>query len=275
MNECRVFISADIEGVAGIATVLQTSDAAAQYQEGRQLMTDEVSAAVAGAYDGGATAAVVCDSHAGMQNVIPARLDERAVLIRGAMRDSLQMEGLDASFHAVFITGTHARAGTADAVLDHTWNSVTVHNLRISGRTMNEAGLNGLVAGRFGVPVTLVTGDQATVDQTREFLPDAVMVAVKEARGRGVVASLHPAEACRRIRQAAAEAVRRRREIRPMALPSPLVMEIDYVRTDMAQTAALVPGVQRVGPRTVRVEADADTIFRLQELLVYRLRYEL
>ncbi len=275
MSECRVFISADIEGVAGIATVLQTSDAASQYQEGRQLMTDEVSAAIAAAFDGGATAVVVCDSHAGMQNLIPARLDERAVLIRGAMRDSLQMEGLDASFHAVFITGTHARAGTAEAVLDHTWNSAMVHNLRINGRTMNEAGLNGLVAGRFGVPVTLVTGDQATVDQTREFLPDAVMVAVKESRARGVVASLHPAEACRRIRQAAAEAVRRRREIRPVTVPSPLVMEIDYLRTDMAQTAALVPGVQRVGPRTVRVEADADTIFRLQELLVYRLRYEL
>ncbi|MDR7419183.1 MAG: M55 family metallopeptidase [Armatimonadota bacterium] len=275
MTECRVFISADIEGVAGIATTLQTSDAGAQYQEGRQLMTDEVSAAIAGAFDGGATAVVVCDSHAGMQNLIPSRLDERAVLIRGAMRDSLQMEGLDASYHAVFITGTHARAGTADAVLDHTWNSATVHNLRINGRTMNEAGLNGLVAGRFGVPVTLVTGDRATVEQTREFLPDAVMVAVKESRARGVVASLHPAEACRRIRRAAAEAARRRAEIRAMAVLSPMVMEIDYIRTDMTQTAALVPGVERIGPRTVRVEADPDTIFRLQELLVYRLRYEL
>jgi D-amino peptidase len=275
MTACRVFISADIEGVAGVATSLQTMDGAAQYQEGRQLMTDEVNAAVAGAYEGGATAVVVCDSHAGMQNLVPSRLDERAVLIRGAMRDSLQMEGLDASFHAVFITGTHARAGTADAVLDHTWNSVTVHNLRINGRTMNEAGLNGLVAGRFGVPVTLVTGDQVTVDQSREFLPDAIMVAVKESRGRGVAASLHPAEACRRIREAAARAVRARAEIRPMAVPEPTVMEIDYVRTDMAQTAALVPGVVRTGPRTVRVEADPDTIFRLQELLVYRLRYEL
>jgi D-amino peptidase len=275
MSDCRVFISADIEGVAGVATTLQTNDGAAQYPEGRQLMTDEVNAAIGGAFDGGATAVVVCDSHAGMQNLIPTRLDERAVLIRGAMRDSLQMEGMDASFHAVFITGTHARAGTAGAVLDHTWNSGMIHNLRINGRTMNEAGLNGLVAGRFGVPVTLVTGDRATVDQSRELLPDAVMVAVKEARGRGVVASLHPAEACRRIRQAAADAVRRRQEVRPMVAPNPMIMEIDYIRTDMAQTAALVPGVARIDPRTVRVEADPDTVFRLQELLVYRLRYEL
>jgi D-amino peptidase len=275
MSDCRVFISADIEGVAGVVTALQTSDAGAQYQEGRRLMTDEVSAAAAGAFDGGATAVVVCDSHAGMQNLIPSLLDERAVLIRGAMRDSLQMEGMDASFHAVFITGTHARAGTADAVLDHTWNSGTVHNLRINGRTMNEAGLNGLVAGRFGAPVVLVTGDRATVDQTREFLPDAVMVAVKESRGRGVAANLHPAEACRRIRSAAADAVRGRAGIRPMHVANPMVMEIDYIRTDMAQTAALVPGVARTGPRTVRVEGDPDTIFRLQELLVYRLRHEL
>ena len=275
MSPCKVFISADIEGVAGVATTLQTLDGAAQYQEGRQLMTDEVNAAIAGAFDGGATDVVVCDSHAGMQNLIPSRLDDRAVLIRGAMRDSLQMEGLDASFHAVFITGTHARAGTADAVLDHTWNSATIYNLRINGRTMNEAGLNGLVAGRFGVPVVLVTGDAATVEQSREYLPDAVMVPVKESRGRGVAASLHPAEACRRIRQAAAGAVRERGTIRPVGVPNPMIMEIDYNRTDMAQTAALVPGVARTGPRTVRVEADPDTMFRLKELLVYRLRYEL
>lgn len=275
MSVCRVFISADIEGVAGIVTRLQTADDGAQYQEGRQLMTDEVNAAIGGAFDGGATDVTVCDSHAGMQNLIPSRLDERAVLIRGAMRDSLQMEGMDASFHAVFVTGTHARAGTSDAVLDHTWNSATIYNLRINGRTMNEAGLNGLVSGRYGVPVVLVTGDAATVEQSREHLPDAVMVPVKIARGRGVVASLHPAEACRRIRQAAADAVRKRDQIRPMEVPNPMVMEIDYNRTDMAQTAALVPGVARIGPRTVRVEADPDTMFRLKELLVYRLRYEL
>lgn len=275
MSTCRIFISADIEGVAGIATTLQTSDLAAQYQEGRQLMTDEVNAAIAGAFEGGATDVVVCDSHAGMQNLIPSRLDERAVLIRGAMRDSLQMEGLDASFHAVFITGTHARAGTADAVLDHTWNSAVIYNLRINGRTMNEAGLNGLVSGRYGVPVVLITGDEATVEQSREYLPDAVMVAVKQSRARGVTSSLHPAEASRRIRQAAADAVRNRDQIRPMDVPNPMVMEIDYNRTDMAQTAALVPGVARIGPRTVRVEADPDTMFRLQELLVYRLRYEI
>jgi len=254
---------------------MQTLDSARQYQEGRELMTDEVNAAIAGAFDGGATDVVVCDSHAAMQNLLPARLDERAVLLRGAMRDSLQMEGLDASFHAVFITGTHGRAGTADAVLDHTWNSTTIYNLRINGREMNEAGLNALVAGRFGVPVVLVTGDEATVAQTRDLVPQARMVAVKTGRGRGVAASLHPREAGRRIRQAAAEAVRARGQIAPVPVTNPLAMEIDYNRTDMAQTAALVPGVRRIAPRTVRVEAEPDTLFKLQELLVYRLRYEL
>ncbi len=275
MTACRVFISADIEGVAGVVTNLQTLDTARQYHEGRELMTEEVNAAIAGAFEGGATEVVVCDSHAAMQNILPARLDERAVLVRGAMRDSLQMEGMDDSFHAAFITGTHSRAGTADAVLDHTWNGAVIYNLRINDQTMNEAELNALVAGRFGVPVTLVTGDESTIAQTRRSLPKAVMVSVKTARGRGVAASLHPKEACRRIRHAAAEAVRMRGQIPPFSLPAPLVMEIDYNRTDMAQTAALVPGVTRTAPRTVRVEGGHDTIFRLQELLVYRLRYEL
>ncbi len=272
---CRVFISADIEGVAGVVTSLQVADTARQYQEGRELMTAEVNAAIAGAYDGGATDVTVCDSHAAMQNLIPSRLDERAVLVRGAMRDSLQMEGMDASFHAVFVTGTHGRAGTADAVMDHTWNGAVIYNLRINGRTVNETELNALVAHRFGVPVALVTGDEATLAQTRETLPDAVMVPVKAGRARGAAASVHPAEACRRIRAGAAEAVRTRGNIAVPAVPSPLVMEIDYMRTDMAQTAALVPGVARIAPRTVRVEADPDTMFRIQELIVYRLRYEL
>jgi D-amino peptidase len=238
-------------------------------------MTDEVNAAIAGAFDGGATDVTVCDSHAAMQNLVPARLDERAVLIRGAMRDSLQMEGMDASFHAVFVTGTHARAGTADAILDHTWNGAMIYNLRINGRAMNETGLNALVAGRFGVPVVLVTGDEATIAQTRESLPKTVMAPVKRASGRGVAASLHPQEACRRIRQAAAEAVRTRAQIPPVSVPNPMVMEIDYMRTDMAQTAALVPGVSRIGPRTIQAEGDPDMMFRLKELLVYRLRFEL
>ena len=272
---CRVFISADIEGVAGVVTSLQVSDAARQYQEGRELMTDEVNAAIAGAFDGGATDVTVCDSHAAMQNLIPARLDERAVLVRGAMRDSLQMEGMDASFQAVFVTGTHGRAGTADAVMDHTWNGAVIYNLRINGREVNETELNALVAHRFGVPVALVTGDEATLAQTRETLPRAVMVPVKAGRARGAAASVHPKEACRRIRAGAAEAVRTRADIPVPAVPSPLVMEIDYFRTDMAQTAALVPTVERIGPRTVHVEADPDTMFRIQELIVYRLRYEL
>jgi D-amino peptidase len=275
MSACGVFISADIEGVAGVVSTIQTLSGAEQYFEARELMTEEVNAAIAGAYDAGATEVLVCDSHAGMQNILPARLDERAVLVRGAMRDSLQMEGMDNSFHAVFITGTHARAGTADAVLDHTWNSATIYNLYINGRIMNEVALNALVAGRFGVPVTLVTGDESTVGQVREYLPDALTVAVKQGRGRSVAANLHPKEACRRIRVAAAESIGKRSQIRPMDVPTSLVMKIDYMRSDMAQTAALVPGVVRVGPRTIQVEAEPDTMFRLQELLVYRLRYEL
>jgi len=186
MEGCRVFVSADIEGVAGVVTPLQTLDGAAQYAEARELMTDEVNAAVAGAFDGGATEVVVCDSHGGMQNLIPSRLDDRAALVRGAIRDSLQMEAFDGNFQAVFITGTHARAGTASAVLDHTWNSATIYNLRINGQIMHEAGLNALVAGWLGVPVTLVTGDRATIVQILEDMPKTVVVAVKEGRGRAL-----------------------------------------------------------------------------------------
>ena len=271
----KVFISADIEGVAGVVSLLQTLQGQPEYELGRRLMTLEVNAAIEGALEGGATDIVVCDAHANMQNLLPELLHPAAILVRGAIRESLQMQDIDDSFDALFVTGAHAAAGTQDAVLDHTWVSASVWNIRIDGRTLNEACLNDLVAGHHGVPTVLVTGDETTIQQTRTVLPSIEGVIVKKSNSRYSAASVHPTIAANRIRAGARAALARLEEFQATPVPPALAMEIDFYRTDMADAAALVPGVERVSPRTIRYEASPDMVFRMQELLLYRLRYEL
>ena len=270
----RVFISADIEGIAGAVSRQQVTLGELDYAEGRRLMTLEVNAAIAGAREAGATEFVVCDAHANMQNLLPELLDQDAELVRGAYRESLQMQGMDGSFDAVFITGAHAAAGTKHAVLDHTWVGALVHNIRIHGVRMNEATLNDLVAGYYGVPTVLVTGDEATIAQTREQLPHIEGAVVKHSYSRFSARSLHPEVARGVIREAARRAIERLSSFRSTPVPNPLEMEIEFYRTDIADSAELVPLVERVDARTIRVVGEPEFVFRMQQLILYRLKYE-
>ncbi|MFA5552398.1 MAG: M55 family metallopeptidase [Trueperaceae bacterium] len=270
----KVFISADIEGVAGVVSPLQTVLGAAEYDMAKRLMTLEVNAAVEGAIEAGADQVVVCDGHANRQNLLPELLHPCAVLIRGVRSGLQQMQGLDSSFDAVFITGSHGAAGTQNAVLDHTWVGTSVMNIRINGRTMNEACLNSVIADHHGVPTVLVTGDRATIEQTREYLPDIEGVIVKESYSRYRAASVHPTVAAQRIREGALSALQRLDQFKPHPSPAELEMEIDFLRTDMADAASLIPGVERINPRSIRYRAAPPLIFRMQELILVRLKYD-
>lgn len=270
----RVFISADIEGVAGAVSRQQVTLGELDYAEGRRLMTLEVNAAIAGAREAGATQFVVCDAHANMQNLLPELLDQDAELVRGAYRDSLQMQGLDDSFDAVFITGAHAAAGTQHAVLDHTWVGAVVNNIRVGGVRMNEATLNDLVAGYYGVPTVLVTGDQTTIEQTQEQLPHIEGAVVKHSYSRFSARSLHPEVARNVIKNAAKVAIERLSTFKPTEVPNPLSMEIEFYRTDVADSAAMVPLVERLDARTIRVVGEPEFVFRMQQLILYRLKYD-
>ncbi len=271
---CKVFISADMEGTAGIVSGLQVTRGQSEYERGRLLMTREVSAAVEGALSAGATEVVVCDGHADMQNILPEELHPEARLVRGSIRNSLQMQGIDGTFDAVLITGAHAAAGTPQGVLDHSWVGSMVHNIRIDGQTLNEACLNAVVAGYYGVPVVMVSGDSATIAQTKEFLPQIEGAVVKEGYSRYSALSLHPEKACALIRESARLGVLNRGKIKPVKVKNPLSMEIDFFKTDMADAAELVPGVERLSARSIAYAADPETVFKVQELILMRLRYQ-
>ncbi len=271
----KVFISADIEGTAGVVSLLQCVPGEAEYEMGKRLMTGEVNAAVQGAIDAGASQIVVCDAHANMQNILPEQLLPEAELVRGAIRDSLQMQGIDDTYDALFVTGAHAAAGTHRGVLDHSWVSRMVYNIRINGATLNEPCLNAVTAGYYGVPLVMVSGDRAMVEQTKAVLPDVRGAVVKEGYSRYCARSLHPERARALIRETARGALENLRQFAPVSVPDPLCMEIDFYRTDMADAAELVPGMKRLGSRTVSFTGYPEEVFRVQELVLYRLKYEM
>jgi len=239
----KVFISVDMEGLAGVATGSDVSASGPDYGHFRKVMAGETNAAVEGAAAAGATEFLVRDSHGGKQNLLPMDVDPRARLLRGATPGPKNMmEGIDESFEAVIFLGYHARAGTPDGILAHTSNG-NVIDFSINGVSMPEAGYNALVAGRYDVPVVFVAGDQAFVDQAREMLGPVESVATKFATA-GSVNSLSPAEAQRLIRLGVERALRNRSQARPYKLAPPyrMVLKVRNEKPLYAGASRTAPG---------------------------------
>jgi D-amino peptidase len=254
----RVYISVDMEGVAGVVHEDQTDPTdprhAGEYNRFRRLMTSEANAAVEGALAAGATRVLVNDSHWLMRNLLAEELHAAAELLSGGPKLRSMVEGVDLGFDAAMFVGYHAMAGTASAVIDHTYTSI-VHEVRLNGRPAGELAINAAFAGIHGVPVVLVSGDQALAAEAKDLLGDGVeAVVVKHAVGRFAARSVSPAESCRRIREGATAALRRRHE--PLELPPPIRLEVEFALTQMADMAELVPGSVRTGGRTVEYAHD-------------------
>ncbi|MGW3584601.1 M55 family metallopeptidase [Streptomyces rubiginosohelvolus] len=298
----KALISVDMEGISGIVHSSETNPERYDYQRGRELMTAEANAVIAGVLDAEPTADVlVADAHGTFRNLLPEQLDRRARLVRGKPRALNMLAGLDEETDAALFVGYHVRAGEGPGVLAHTMNG-EILDVRVTGRgpdedvritahtpgkdvqvtapkpgedpcttarSLGEIGLNAAMAGHLGVPVVLLSGDDAACAEAADLIPQAVTVPVKEALGMAAAVTLHPEEARDRLRRAAADAVSRRAEIPPLALTGPLDVEVDLASPHTIDLATLVPGVSRTaGARTVAFTApDYGTAYRLILLL--------
>jgi D-amino peptidase len=219
----RVFISVDMEGLAGVFTGAEVSPSGPDYAHFRAIMAGETNAAIEGAVRAGATDIVVRDSHGAKLNLLPGDVDPRARLLRGqSTGPKNMMEGIDASFDAVVFIGYHAKAGTPGAILAHT-STGNVIDVSINGISMPEGGYNALVAGLYDVPVVFVAGDRAAVEQIRGLLGPIGGVAVKDVVADAVL-GLSPATARDAIRDGVERAIRDRAAFRPYTLPAPYTM---------------------------------------------------
>jgi D-amino peptidase len=258
----RIFISVDMEGVAGVATFDQVIRGGNGYPRAQELMTEEANAAIRGAFAGGADEVLVNDSHGTMDNLLHDRIDPRARILFGTPRPSCMVQGISAADALAVFVGYHAAAGSP-GVLAHTFSS-NFTQLRVNDQPMTEAEVNGLYASSLGVPVGVVTGDDEICDVARKAFPGAMAVEVKKATGFSSTDSLAPEAARAAIEAAVTSAVADGGSLRPQPMPDQLVLEIDFANPLMADFAASVPRTQRVAALTLRGEVDsADDLLKL------------
>lgn len=246
----KVYISADMEGVEGVATwAVQAGSKGREYEKFRQLMTKEVNVAIAAAYDAGATSVLVSDSHGDSQNLDIEQLDKRVELVRGGPRPLSMMDGIDDSFAAVVFIGYHGAEGEGDATLAHTMNGMV--EIKLNGTAVAESGFNAAIAGEFGVPVVFISGDQTVTAHTQKLLGPIETAVVKNALGFFAVRTIHPEEAQRRIAAGVRRGVERRAEIKPWRLTRPVKMEIRFKNVVDAELMSYLPGTERINGNTV------------------------
>lgn len=254
----QVFISADMEGISGVATLADVSRGEAGYDAAAERMLEDVNAAVRAAVDAGATDVLVNDSHGPMDNLDPGELHPAASLIRGNRKPRSMMQGLGPDHDVAFLVGYHAMAGTPEATLDHTYLGSDVVSVRVNDREVGELGANAGLARSLGVPVGLVTGDDKTTAEADDELGDVATVTVKEGLDR-FTAKCRPVAAAREdIEGTAREAVERARagDLEQPTPEEPTTIEIDWATTNVARAGARVGDVALVDGRTNRIVAD-------------------
>lgn len=248
----KVFISVDMEGIGGVVTAEQLSPAGFEYARFREFMTAEALAAIDGARQAGATQFVVADSHGNEQNLLIERFPTDVTIIRGSPRPLGMMEGVDSSFAAAFFIGYHAATTNARGVRAHTISSATFAAVRINGRASAESGLNAAIAGYFGVPIALISGDSDAVAELQSLVPTAEGAVVKRAISFHAAATMPPEASQALIRARAKAAMQRVREMKPYVVHGPVQLELTYKNYTPAEMMAYMPGVERVDAHTVR-----------------------
>lgn len=257
----KIYIHVDMEGTSGIWRREQVDSSMPQYQQGRELLMGDVNAAVAGCFDGGATEVIVCDTHGGGGNFLIEKLDERAVYETPCETSPLPSVAGSAG---LILLAHHAMAGTLGGFLDHTQSSMAWFEYRVNGQPVGEIGQETIYAGHFDVPLIMVSGDEAACREAESQCPGVVTVAVKKGLSRSRARCLHPVKAQALIREGAAKAAAKAKNLKPWKPSLPITLELTYYRSDYADGHASRPGVERVDARTVRrVIPTAEQVLRL------------
>ncbi len=264
-QKLKVYISVDMEGIAGVVSNAQAGGA--DYEWARPLMLAETNAAIAGAFEAGASEVVVNDGHGSHTNLRADLLDRRATLITGSPKPMGMVEGLDGTFDAVVLIGYHGHANQVDAVMGHTYSHALRHVL-INGREVGEYGTAGMVAGYYKVPVAFVSGDRVFAEEARKFFPGVEALAVKEGIGFTAAKTLHPTVARERITAGVRVALGRRSQMTPMSIAAPVTLQVELSIASDADAVMFVPGMERVDGTTVRYRAaDALAAYKISRLI--------
>jgi D-amino peptidase len=261
----KILIAADMEGISGVVNWEQVSPGHSEYERFRRIMTADVNAAILGAVESGAEQILVADGHAYARNILIEELDPRARLNSGSPSPFSMVQGIDEGVDGVIFIGYHARVGTQNAILEHTWSSKCVAGLLVNDRPFGEIGLNAALCGHFGVPVIAISGDQSACAEASELIAGIETAVVKQAHGRMAAECLPPIRAYGEIEEAARVAVERLahgQAPQPLRLGAPINAAVELASSEMADQAAWLPGAERQGRVVSYTAKDMPTIYR-------------
>jgi len=247
----KVYISADMEGVAGVVTGDQLGPPGFEYERFRGFMTDEVLAAIEGARAAGATEFLVSDSHGNGENLLIERFPKDVQIVRSWPRPLAMMQGIDGTFEEALFVGYHASTTNPEGVRAHTMSSAHLADLRINGVSMPEAGLNAAIAGHYGVPVAMISGDDAIVKEAQALLGPIGGAVVKWSYGFHSARTLTPEAACDVIREAARRAIAEPRR-KPFVVTVPVTLDLRFKNYRPAEVLAYLPIVERTDAHAIR-----------------------
>jgi D-amino peptidase len=264
----KVYISVDMEGIAGVVSGEQLGPTGFEYGRAREFMTGEALAAIQGARDAGATQIVVSDSHGNGQNLLIDQFPNDVTIIRSWPRPLMMMEGIDSTFDAAIFIGYHASTANTTGVRAHTMSSATLTGVTLNGVEVPEGGLNAAIAGHFGVPVVFVSGDDAAVEEVRKIVGPIEGFAVKRAISFHSAATMTPRAAQEQIRARVKSAVERRGTWRPWVVTRPVNVDVTFKHYRAAEILAYLPIVQRRSSHGIRfVGRDMVEISRFLEFI--------
>ena len=248
----KVYISVDMEGITGVVSSEQLGPSGFEYERAREWMTAEALSAIQGARDAGATEIVVSDSHGNGQNLLIDRFPDDVTVIRSWPRPLMMMEGIDSTFAAAIFIGYHASTANVRGVRAHTMSSASITGVTLNGREVPEGGMNAAIAGYFGVPIVMVSGDDAAVGEVQAFATGMEGAVVKRAISFHSAATMTPKAGQALIRARVKSGVENRARIAPFVLRGSVTSEISFKNYRVAEMLTYLPIVARVNSHTVR-----------------------
>lgn len=248
----KIYISIDMEGLTGVVSDQQLGPEGFEYQRFRQFMTDELLAAIEGAREAGATEILVSDSHGNGQNVLIDQLPDDIQIIRSWPRPLGMMQGIDETFDGAVFIGYHSSTSNERGVRAHTMSSANITDVKLNGISVPEAGINAAIAGHFGVPVIMIAGDDAIVEETRALLGDVEGAVVKWAISFHSARTLTPAAGASLIREKVKTAVARIADFTPYRLDGDITFDVSLKHYRPVELLAYLPIVERIDSHTIR-----------------------
>ncbi len=255
----KIYISADMEGVVGAVTDAQLGPGGFEYERFRQFMTNEVNAAIDAARAAGANEFVISDSHGNGQNLLIDQLPDDVTIVRSWPREHSMMAGIDETFDGVIFLGYHASTNNTRGVRAHTMSSANITSLRLNGMTMTEGSMNAAIAGHFGVPVIMVSGDDIAVAENQVIIGDIEGAVVKWASGFHSARTLTPEAAYEVIRTRTKSAIDRIDDFEPYVLDTPIELELSLKHYQPVELLAYLSNVEKVNSHTIRFTGDDIT----------------